>query len=138
MIKKSLALYRKHRMALRYVVFGVLTTVVSIASYLLFARVLHVEEVTSNILSWVCAVAFAYVTNKVFVFESKKTEVKEVAKEVTTFFGMRLVSGVFDIAMFALLVKVLLLNDLIVKVVLQVIIVVLNYLFSKKVIFKKD
>ncbi|MDR0591034.1 MAG: GtrA family protein [Candidatus Nomurabacteria bacterium] len=138
MIKKSLELYRKHQMIIRYLVFGGLATIVSIGSYFIFAKVCHIEEVTSNILSWVCAVLFAYVTNKVFVFESKKSEVKEVIKEMSTFFGMRLVSGLFEIAMFALLVKVFLLNDLVIKVILQFIIVILNYIFSKLVIFKKD
>ena len=138
MIKKPLELYRQHRMILRYLIFGGLTTIVSIASYYLFARVCHIEEVSSNVLSWVVAVLFAYITNKLFVFESKKSELKEVARELTTFFSMRLVSGVFDITMFALLVRVFTFNDMVVKVVLQVVIVVLNYIFSKKVIFKKS
>lgn len=136
MIKKSLELYRKHRMILRYLAFGGLTTAISITSYWLFAYVCQIEETTSNVLSWICAVLFAYITNKLFVFESRKSELKEVAKEVSTFFSMRLVSGVFDIATFALLVKVLLFNDLAVKIILQIVIVILNYLFSKKVIFK--
>jgi putative flippase GtrA len=138
MIRKSLELYKKHRMIVRYLFFGGLTTVVSIASYWFFAYTCHIEEVTSNVLSWFCAVLFAYITNKLLVFESKRSEVKEVVKEMSTFFGMRLVSGVFDIAVFALLVKLLFWNDLVVKIVLQIIITVLNYLFSKLVIFKKD
>jgi putative flippase GtrA len=124
-------------MIVRYLFFGGLTTVVSVASYWFFAYICHIEEVTSNVLSWFCAVLFAYITNKIFVFESKRGEVKEVVKEMSTFFGMRLVSGMFDVAAFALLVKVLFWNDLLVKIALQVIITILNYLFSKLVIFKK-
>jgi putative flippase GtrA len=138
MKEKALTLYQKHKMVSRYLFFGVLATLVNILSYLLFARVFGIDEVVSNILSWVAAALFAYLTNRLYVFESEKHGRREIIREMSGFMGMRLFSGVFDIATFALLVRVFLWNDIVAKFLVQIIVTILNYLFSKLVIFRKS
>ena len=93
-------------------IFGVLSTVVNFASYFVFAKLFHIDEVVSSGLSWFCAVLFAYITNKIFVFESKTKTVKAFIKEMMSFFACRVLSGILcDVGTFALMVKVLNIND---------------------------
>ena len=138
MVKKIKELYFKYKEIINYLFFGVLATFVSFATYFVFAKVFKIEEVTSNVISWICAVLFAYFTNKMFVFESKTSEKKELFKEMGKFFLARIISGITcDVGNFALMVKVFHINDIISKFVTQVMVVIVNYLFSKLIIFKK-
>ena len=137
-MKKILELYKKYKEIINYMIFGGLATLVNFISYYILARTLNVDEVISSGLSWFCAVLFAYVTNKLFVFESKKDSKKEMIKEMISFFLARIVSGALcDVGTFALMVKVLNINDIIAKLVTQVMVVIVNYIFSK-LIFKKE
>lgn len=137
-MKKILELYKKYKEIINYMIFGGLATLVNFISYYIFARTLNVDEVISSGLSWFCAVLFAYVTNKLFVFESKKDSKKEMIKEMISFFLARILSGALcDVGTFALMVKVLNINDIIAKLVTQVMVVIVNYIFSK-LIFKKE
>lgn len=137
-MKKILELYKKYKEIINYMIFGGLATLVNFISYYIFARTLNVDEVISSGLSWFCAVLFAYVTNKLFVFESKKDTKKEMIKEMISFFLARILSGALcDVGTFALMVKVLKINDIIAKLVTQVMVVIVNYIFSK-LIFKKE
>ena len=137
-MKKILELYKKYKEIINYMIFGGLATLVNFISYYIVARTLNVDEVISSGLSWFCAVLFAYVTNKLFVFESKKDSKKEMIKEMISFFLARIVSGALcDVGTFALMVKVLNINDIIAKLVTQVMVVIVNYIFSK-LIFKKE
>ena len=115
-----------------YVVFGVLTTLVNIVVYFVISHVLGVNYLISNVVEWFLSVLFAYVTNRRWVFESKS----EILKECGLFFGGRLFSGVVDTGLMWLFIDVLTLNDGISKIVIQVIVVVLNYVISKLVDFK--
>jgi len=131
-------LYLEYKEIINYLIFGVLSTVVNFASYFIFAKLFHIDEVVSSGLSWFCAVLFAYITNKIFVFESKTKTVKEFIKEMMSFFACRVLSGILcDVGTFALMVKVLNINDIIAKIVTQIMVVILNYVLSKLVIFKK-
>lgn len=131
-------LYLEYKEIINYLIFGVLSTVVNFASYFIFAKLFHIDEVVSSGLSWFCAVLFAYITNKIFVFESKTKTVKEFIKEMISFFACRVLSGILcDVGTFALMVKVLNINDIIAKIVTQIMVVILNYVLSKLVIFKK-
>lgn len=131
-------LYLEYKEIINYSIFGVLSTVVNFASYFIFAKLFHIDEVVSSGLSWFCAVLFAYITNKIFVFESKTKTVKEFIKEMMSFFACRVLSGILcDVGTFALMVKVLNINDIIAKIVTQIMVVILNYVLSKLVIFKK-
>ena len=131
-------LYLKNKEIINYLIFGALTTVVSFISYYLFARILLIDEVISNALSWFFSVLFAYITNKLFVFESKTFEKKNLFKEIISFFLARILTGILcDVLIFALFVKIFKINDIISKLITQVIVIVLNYLFSKLYIFRK-
>ena len=116
-----------------YVVFGVLTTVVNIIAYVVFAKFLNVDYIISNIIAWFLSVLFAYITNRIWVFESKSDN---ILREISLFFGGRLFSGVVDTSLLYLMVDILLIGDFVSKVVTQIIVVVLNYVISKLVVFK--
>ncbi len=132
-----LNIYTKYKEVILYLVFGVLTTIVSFVSYYFCSDILQIHYLISNIISWVLAVAFAYVTNRIWVFESKSDSLNEVLKEMFAFVNCRLLSGVIDMGVMFLLVDALKINDLYAKLFTQVIVVVLNYIFSKLIIFKK-
>ncbi len=122
-----------------YLIFGVLTTVVSLAVYyLLIFTILNPENAIqlqiANILSWAAGVAFAYVTNRKYVFESKeKNKVKELGKFVTS----RLATLFLDMIIMFIGVTWLKGNDKIVKLISQVLVIIGNYVFSKVFVFKK-
>ena len=131
-------LYLKNKEVINYLIFGALTTVVSFISYYLFAKVLLIDEVISNALSWFFSVLFAYITNKLFVFESKTFEKKNLFKEIISFFLARILTGILcDVLIFALLVKIFKINDIMSKLITQIIVIALNYILSKLYIFRK-
>ncbi len=138
MKEKIIELYKKYKEIIVYLVFGVLSTIVNFVSYFIFARLIGIDEVISSGLSWLCAVIFAYITNKIFVFNSKTTTLKDLIKEALTFASCRVLSGILcDVGTFGVMVKVFKINDIIAKVITQVMVVILNYVLSKLVIFKK-
>ena len=125
MLIKIKELYLKYKEVINYLVFGGLATVVNFVSYFIFARLLGVEEVISSGLSWFCSVLFAYITNKLFVFESKTENLKTFFKEMISFFVARIVSGALcDVGTFAVMVKVLHINDIFSKIVTQIMVVI--------------
>ena len=131
-------LYFEFKEIINYLVFGGLTTVVNFVTYLIFAKVFYIDEVISSGLAWFCSVVFAYVTNKIFVFDSKTKGKKALLKECASCFTARILSGILcDVGTFALMVKVLHINDVISKIVSQVMVVIVNYVFSKFFVFKK-
>lgn len=132
--EKIKEIYLKNKEIINYVIVGVLTTLVSIGSYWLFRFVIK-NYVILSIISWILAVSFAYITNRIYVFESKN---KKVAEEITKFFGSRLVTLGIEVILMILFVSVLSINDMISKIMLQIIILILNYVFSKVFVFKKD
>ena len=117
-----------------YLVFGVLTTLVNIAVYLFLTKICGVNYLIANVAAWVLSVLFAYVTNRRWVFESRSSN---IAKEITLFFSGRLFSGIVDMVLMFLFIDVLFIDDFISKLLIQVIVVVLNYIISKDVVFKK-
>ena len=120
---------------LLYILFGILTTAVNILSFGLLRDVLQWQLLTANTLAWV--LSFAFLTNKVFVFRSKSFAAKLVLRELVSFVGARLFSLAVDTAGMWLLVDVLTWNDWLAKVLMNVIVIVLNYVFSKLFIFKR-
>ena len=132
-------LYRNYKEIINYLVFGVLATVVNFVSYYIFARIIGIDEVISSGLSWFASVLFAYITNKLFVFDSKTVTKKELIKECISFFLARVLSGILcDVGTFDVMVKVFKINDIIAKIVTQVMVVIVNYIFSKFIIFKNN
>ena len=120
-----------------YLIFGVLTTVVNFIAYIILAKVFTVNETFSNAIAWLVAVLFAYVTNKIWVFESKSTKLKTLIYEFSSFFGCRVLSGIFDIVVFYILVEKMKMNDIVTKIIISIVVIKLNYIFSKLIIFKK-
>jgi putative flippase GtrA len=116
-----------------YIIFGVLTAIVNIVVYFFFTKLCGVNYIISNIIAWFLSVLFAYVTNRIWVFESENTN---LIKEAVLFFGGRLFSGVLDTGLMILFIDILTIGDLISKVVVQIIVVIVNYVFSKWIVFK--
>ncbi|MEE1335147.1 GtrA family protein [Methanobrevibacter sp.] len=116
-----------------YVVFGAFTFFVNIIVYFFFENILGVNYIISNIIAWFFSVLFAYITNRIWVFESKSPH---ILKEMSLFFGGRIFSGVVDTALMYLFIDVLTIGDTISKIVVQVIVIILNYIFSKLIVFK--
>lgn len=132
-------LYREYQEIINYVIVGVLTTVVSLLTYYVCVLTFldpnnGVELQVANVISWICAVAFAYVTNRVFVFKSNS---KNYAKEISSFVGSRVLTLLSDMLIMFLMVTVMGFNDKIAKLVVQVVVTVLNYVLSKIFVFKK-
>lgn len=137
-MKKIKELYLKYKEVVNYLVFGVLSTIVNFLTYFIVAKLIGIDEVVSSGISWFCSVLFAYITNKLFVFDSKTETIKATIKEIISFFLARILSGALcDVGTFAIMVKVLHINDIVSKIVTQVMVVIMNYTLSKLIIFKK-
>ena len=136
-MEKIKALASKYRDIIVYLVFGVLTTVVNYIVYLPCYNVLGLSGSASNAIAWVGAVAFAYLTNKPFVFRSHDWSAKTVIPELTKFVGCRVGSGVLETAIIFLTVDLLGWNGNVMKLLTSVLVVVLNYIGSKLLVFKK-
>lgn len=129
-------LYYKYESALLYIFFGALTTLVSIGTqYIAYA--VGLGTAASTAVSWICAVLFAFFTNKVFVFGSKSFEKKLFLRELFSFIGARLFSFLLELGFMLVTVDVLSLNKFVMKLIAQVFVLVLNYIFSRFLIFKK-
>ncbi len=134
MIKKIMETYRE---IISYLFFGVCTTLVNFIIYFACTKIFGVNYLLSNAISWIGAVAFAYVTNRIWVFKSKTKGIRAVFKEITTFVSCRIVSGIMDMLIMFVGVDLLGISDGITKFATQVVVVVLNYIFSKLIIFRK-
>lgn len=130
-------LWQKYKSVFFYLVFGVLTTVVNIVTYHLCYEVWGVPNVPSNIIAWVLAVAVAYLTNKVWVFDSKSFAPAVLLPELWKFVSCRLATGVMDLAIMWVGVDLLRGPATPIKIGSNVLVVALNYLFSKLLIFRK-
>ncbi len=127
-------LYFKYKEIINYLIVGGLTTVVSLLSYYLF-RVFISNYQICTVLSWICAVLFAYITNRIFVFESKN---KNIIKEMSKFFSARILTLLFEMLFMFITVSLIHINDRIAKLVVQVFIVIFNYIISKFIVFTKN
>lgn len=130
--------FKKYKEPILYVVFGGLTTLVNMISYFLETRLFSIDEITATVISWVLSVAFAYITNKIWVFESKRSDFGYLCREVASFFGCRLFSGALDVGMMYLFVTIFGFPDIFIKIMSNIVVVVLNYIFSKLFIFQKS
>ena len=130
-------LLEKYWDVLTYLFFGVLTTAVNYSVYLPCYNWLHWSAGLSNVLAWVVAVAFAFVTNKPYVFKSHDWSKAVVLPELSKFVGCRIASGVLETAAVWLFVDLLHRNGNWVKIIISVLVVILNYIFSKWIVFKK-
>lgn len=132
-------IYYKNPEIWNYLIVGLLTTIVSLFTYFFCTRTfldpkVEIELQIANIISWIFAVAFAYITNRIFVFESHE---KNIFKEATTFVGSRIISLLMDMGTMFIVVSVLHMSDTIGKIASQVIVTIANYVLSKLFVFAK-
>ena len=137
MFEKIRALVMKHWDMVSYLFFGVLTTVVNYLVYLPLYNLLGISAAVSNIIAWVAAVAFAYVTNKPFVFKSHDWSMQTVLPELGKFVSCRAASGAMETALVFLTVDVCGWDGNIWKLIISVVVVILNYVSSKLLVFRK-
>ena len=124
-------------MPILYLFFGGLTTLINIAAYYAASHLLGMDTVPATVLAWVIAVLFAYLTNRKWVFDSRASGAGAILRELAGFWSARLFTGLLDIGIMYLFVDVLHRNDMFIKLASNVIVVILNYVFSKYLIFKR-
>lgn len=137
MLNQFRSLWEKYRSILIYLIFGVLTTAVNYLVYIPCLNLLGLKASVSNVIAWCVAVLFAFLTNKPFVFESKDWSVKTVVPEFTKFVGTRVASGLMETVILMVAVDMLGWNGVIWKLVTNVIVVILNYIGSKLLVFRR-
>lgn len=137
MLQKIRQLIHKYWDVLSYLFFGGLTTVVNYLVYLPCYNLLGLSAAVSNVIAWVVAVAFAFLTNKPFVFKSKDWSLETVVPELAKFVGCRIGSGLLETAIIFVTVDLLRWNGNIWKLVTSVLVVILNYVGSKLLVFQK-
>ena len=141
--KKINALIVKHKEIVLYIVFGVLTTLVNFIIYYPLVNIKAMEPHKSwwvlvvNVIAWIFAVAFAFVTNKLFVFESKERDKKTLFVQITSFVGSRLFSLLVEEGILALFVSLLHFSENLWKLIAAVFVVIMNYFFGKFLVFRK-
>ena len=130
-------LIHKYWDVLTYLVFGVLTTVVNYLVFLPCYNVLQLSATVSNVIAWVVAVAFAFLTNKPFVFKSHDWSAKTVMPELTKFLGCRIGSGLMETVIILITVDMLSWNGNWMKLATNVLVIIVNYIGSKLIVFRK-
>lgn len=130
-------LFLKYYDIISYLFFGGLTTVVNYLVYLPCYNWLHLSATVSNVIAWAVAVIFAYLTNKPFVFKSYDWSMKTVLPEFGKFLGCRVGSGVMETAIIFLTVDCLQWNGNVMKLIVSVLVIILNYVASKLLVFTK-
>jgi len=134
MLKK---LFNKYTNVIAYLFFGVCTTGVNVIAYWVVAHPLKQTVMVSTVIAWVLAVLFAYITNRKWVFISEAHSRTDKIKELFSFFACRLATGVVDWGCMWLFVDILLINDVVIKMAANILVIILNYIASKLIIFRK-
>lgn len=148
-MEKLKELYGKYKEIINYLIFGVLTTIVNWVTFSVLVRGFGMDDGaqfgTANVISWVCAVLFAFITNKLFVFESKTWKPAVAIREFASFLGARIATGAIEwfgvpfLTVHGLGTPLFGVKGLWAKITVSVVVVILNYVFSKFIVFvKKD
>lgn len=132
------SLLTRYKEPILYVVFGGLTTVVSVGSFWLLQSVLHQNPHVANTVSWILAVLFAFLTNRRFVFEADTASSRTFWRQLAEFYGGRLATFAIEEVILLIFITWLRLDALVVKLAAQVVVLILNYLISKIWIFRKN
>ena len=132
-------LWLRYKELFFYAVFGVGATVINIVSYRVLANTFGKKYfLIANIIAWILAFIFAFITNKLFVFESKSWEAQIAMKEFVGFLSARLATGILDTVLMWFFVSVISLDDTLSKVIINILVIIINYIASKFFIFKKE
>ncbi len=121
---------------LAYLIFGVLTTAINMVVFGVCYEIVGLPNVLSTILAWFLAVAFAFITNKRYVFRSLSMERRVLFREIATFFGCRLLTGLLDVVIMFIAVDLYHRPALIWKLLSNIVVIILNYAASRLIIFK--
>ena len=136
MRERCLLLWKKYKEFILYLFFGVCTTLINMVCYGVLFEKCGISNVISTVISWLVAVLFAFVTNKLLVFESKSTAGRDLIREILSFFGCRLASGVLDVAIMFVAVDVMHRHSILWKLIANVVVIVMNYVTGKWLVFK--
>lgn len=137
MIEWIKKMWKKYQDIFWYCFFGGLTTIVNLVIFYVFNDMFALHYSVANLIAWIGAVLFAYVTNRIWVFKSKVRKLTGIVKEMVTFFGFRVVSLLMEMAIMFVLIDLIGVSEMITKLITQVVVVIANYVFSKWIIFKK-
>lgn len=135
-LKNIFILYKKYEEIINYLVVGFIGVIISISSYAI-CRYFNLSILISNIVSWIISVIAMYILNKLFVFKTKNLAKKKLLKEFFSFVLARIFTLFIETFILYLGADIIKINDIFVKVIAQIIIIILNYIFSKLIIFKK-
>ena len=128
---------KNYRQGFLYLVFGAITTLVNILCYYAAYNLFKIPNVTSTVLAWIISVLFAFVTNRVLVFESNAKGLKNIIREILAFFVCRMLTGIMDVAIMWISVDIMNWNSLLWKILSNLLVIILNFFASKMLIFKK-
>ena len=120
-----------------YVIFGALTTVVSIVSYIIFLKLLNDNALLANVISWIFAVSFAYITNRIWVFQSRNHGFREILKEIVSFFLGRVATLLLEEVILYVGINMLGIDKILIKLIAQVLVLIGNYVISKFMVFSQ-
>ncbi|MCQ2531461.1 MAG: GtrA family protein [Saccharofermentans sp.] len=133
-------MYARYKELVNYAVFGVLTTIINYIAFWFFSSVVVLSDASTlpaNIVAWIISCTFAFITNRIWVFDSNETTKKGIIREAVSFYVSRLATlGVESLIMFVF-ADVLKFNKFIIKIVANVIVIILNFVLSKLVVFRK-
>ena len=136
-MESIISLIRKHQDILFYGFFGVCTTLVNIAAYWICAHPAGLGTMPSTVIAWVLAVLFAYFTNRRWVFHSAARTLNEKSREMIKFFSCRLGTGILDWIIMFVFVSKLHFNDVLIKAAANILVIILNYVAGKLIIFRR-
>lgn len=128
---------KQYREMIMYIIMGIFTTAVNISSFYILVEILDTDYKTATVIAWILSVLFAYITNKIYVFQQKTSGMRSLMRELTAFFSVRLLSLGIDLGMMILLVSQFHTNETLAKILDNIVIVVVNYIASKWLVFKK-
>ena len=137
-MNKIKELFKKYREIIMYIIIGVCTTLVNLITYTIMYKYLNIDINVSNVVSIISAIIFAYFTNRIFVFESKNNTIQEITAEIRIFISARIVTMIIEVVGVYVLVVMNHNDEFIGKLKVQVIVLVLNYIMSKFIVFKKS
>ena len=126
---------KKHKEIIIYGICGILTTVINTVSYIIFAHYFHIHFLASNAMAWVIAIAFAYYTNSLYVFGYAPIKARGSFRRLCRFVSSRIFTGIIDMFLMWILVDIWLFPDNFTKVIVNVIVIILNYIMSKFLVF---
>ncbi len=131
-------LYSKYKEPLLYVFFGALTTAINFIVFAFFTLLIPWNELIANVIAWLCAVLFAYVTNRIWVFSNKAHSKSGILKEALAFYSGRIFTLLLEEVSIFVFVTCLHANAFIVKLCAQILVLILNYVISKCIVFRKN